>query len=138
VGRRTATRRTYRALILDSDGISKAARGDRATGVALAAARRVRIPVVVSAVTLAEVLRGHPRDAAVYLLLKGCRVEPVSTAVGRAAGELLGRTGRKDTVDAVVVATAATLPAPVLVLTSDPSDLGALTADLPGIDVEAI
>ena len=85
-----------------------------------------------------RVLRGHPCDAAVHLLLKGCRVEPVSTAIGRAAGELLGRTGRKDPVDAVIVATAAELPAPVLVLTGDPSDLGALTADLPGIAVDAI
>lgn len=132
------TDRDPACLVLDSDGLSKAARGAEVSRALVRKARAAGLPVVVSAVTLAEVLRGHPRDAAVHLLLKGCRVEPVSAAVGRAAGELLGRTGRKDTVDAVVVATAATLPAPVLVLTSDPSDLGALTADLPGIAVEAV
>jgi predicted nucleic acid-binding protein len=126
------------ALVLDSEGLSEAARGAEIPRGLVRRARDAGRPVVVSAVTLAEVLRGHPRDAAVHLLLKGCRVEPVSAAVGRAAGELLGRTGRKDTVDAVVVATATTLPPPVLVLTSDPSDLGALAGDLPGIAVEAI
>jgi predicted nucleic acid-binding protein len=132
------TDRDLAGLVLDSDGLSKAARGTELPRALVRKARDAGLPVVVSAVTLAEVLRGHPRDAAVHLLLKGCRVDPVSTAVGRAAGELLGRTGRKDTIDAVVVATAATLPAPVLVLTSDPSDLEALTADLPGIAVVAV
>jgi predicted nucleic acid-binding protein len=95
-------------------------------------------PVVVSAVTLAEVLRGHPRDAAIHLLLKGCRVEPVSRAIGREAGELLGRTGRKDTVDAVVVATAAMTPGRVMLLTSDVGDLRALAADLPAVEVRRV
>lgn len=93
---------------------------------------------MVSAVTLTEVLRGHRRDAAVHLVLKACRVAPVTEQVGRAAGELLGRTGRKDTVDALVVATAAGLGGPVRLLTSDPSDLKALTQDLPRISVRAV
>jgi hypothetical protein len=74
----------------------------------------------------------------VHLFLNGCRLEPVSAAIGRAAGELMGRTGRKATVDAVIVATAMTLPAPVLVLTSDPGDLTLLIEDLVGVDIGTV
>jgi predicted nucleic acid-binding protein len=126
------------ALVLDSQGLSEAARGAPVVRELVRNARSEGAPVVVSAVTLAEVLRGHPRDAAVHLLLGGCRVDSVSPQIGRSAGELLGRTGRKDTVDAVVIATASMLPGPVLVLTSDPGDLTALSAGVPGISVRAV
>lgn len=140
MGRRAEAGRgiDYDAVVLDSHGLSKAADGDRRIALMLAASIAARIPVIVSAITLVEVLRGHRRDAAVHLLLKGCRVEPVSAEVGRAAGELLGHTGRKDTVDAVVAVTAARLPGSVRLLTSDPSDLGALTDDLAKVHVEAV
>jgi len=68
---------------------------------------------------------------------EGC-VEPVTAALARAAGELLGRTGRKDTVDAVVVATAMLLPTPVVVLTSDPGDIAALSEGLAGVGVGTV
>lgn len=70
-----------------------------------------------------------------HRLLRAFRVEPVSEEIGRAAGELLGRTRRKDTVDAVVVATAASLHGPVRILTSDPGDIEALAEDLDNIQV---
>jgi len=126
------------AVLLDAEGLSKAADGHPLVRAFILAAEISRTPVVVSAVTLAETLRGHRRDASVHRVLGGCRIEPVSAEVGRAAGELLGRTGRKDTVDAVVAATAAGLPGSVRVLTSDPSDLRALTEGMPGIHVEAV
>lgn len=126
------------ALVLDSHGLSEAAAGAPVLRGLIRRARQAGVPVVVSALTLAEVLRGHRRDAAVHLFLKGCRLQPVSAAIGRAAGELLGRTGRKDTVDAVVVATALTLPSPVLVVTSDPTDLAALTDGLVGVEVGTV
>jgi len=137
MGRRPETGRgkDYLAIVLDSEGLSKAARGQRQVAVALAAAVAAAVPVVVSAITLTEVLRGRRRDAAVHLLLKAFRVEPVSEELGRAAGELLGRTGRRDTVDAVVVATAASLHRPVRILTSDPGDIEALAEDLDDIQV---
>lgn len=126
------------ALVLDSHGVTEAARGAEVVRALMVEATLSGAPVVVSAVTLAEVLRGHPRDAAIHLLLKGCRVEPVSREVGREAGELLGRTGRKDTVDAVVVATAATMPGRVVLLTSDPVDLRALAVDLPAVEIRRV
>lgn len=128
----------HKCLLLDSEGLSEAARYTSDTRAAVQAARRLDRTVHVSALTLVEVLRGHGRDAAVHAVLKTCRVEPVTKAIGRAAGELLGRTGRSDTVDAVVAATAASLPAPVRLLTSDPKDLQALTSELPGVTVEAV
>jgi predicted nucleic acid-binding protein len=126
------------AILLDAEGLSKAADADPVVRAFLLAAELSRTPVVVSAVTLAETLRGHRRDARVHGVLGGCRIEPVSTEVGRAAGELLGRTRRKDAVDAVVAATAAKLPGSVRVLTSDPADLRALTEEFPRVTVEAV
>jgi predicted nucleic acid-binding protein len=126
------------ALLLDAEGLSKAADADPAVRAFLLAAALSRTPVVVSAITLTETLRGHHRDAKVHGVLGGCCIEPVSAELGRAAGELLGRTGRKDTVDAVIAVTAAKRPGSVRVLTSDPSDLRALTEDFPGVNVEAV
>jgi predicted nucleic acid-binding protein len=105
---------------------------------AVVAAHRSAVPVVVSAVTLAELLRGGPRDAAVHIILKRCRVESVTPQIGRAAGELLGRTRRTDTIDAIVAVTAAAVLAPVQILTSDPKDLGALTDGMPGVSVQVV
>lgn len=126
------------ALLLDAEGLSKAADADPVVRAFLLAATLSRTPVVVSAITLTETLRGHRRDAKVHGVLGGCCIEPVSAELGRAAGELLGRTGRKDTVDAVIAVTAAKLPGSVRVLTSDPSDLRALTEDFPSVNVEAV
>lgn len=127
-----------RSLVLDSQGLSAATGRTGLAFVFVLSARQLGVPVHVSAVTLAEVLRGGQRDARVHALLKGCQLAPVSREIGRAAGELLGRAGRSDTVDAVVAVTAATLPAPVRILTSDPGDLGALTGEFPAVTVDAV
>jgi predicted nucleic acid-binding protein len=95
--------------------------------------------VVVSAVTLAEVLRGTPRDAATYRVLTRIAELPVTSEVGRAAGALLGSTGLSGaTVDAVVAATALRQTGPVLLVTSDPSDMAALTASRTDLAVAAV
>lgn len=126
------------ALVLDSQGLSEAARGEEVLRSLVRRARKDGVPVVVSALTLTEVIRGHHRDAGVHQLLQWLRVEPVTAEIGRRAGELLGRTKRKDTVDAVVVTTASILPRPVLIVTSDPGDFGALTESMPGVLVRAV
>jgi len=93
----------------------------------------------VSAVTLAEATDGSPRDANVRRELKAMTIEPVSDLVGfltgrrRAAAASTRRKARNLTVDAVVAATAMTLPKPVVVLTGDPTDLEPL---LDGTDVK--
>lgn len=119
-------------LVLDSEGLSKLATGDsRARAhLEIAIARRAR--VVASAMTLTEVLRGVPRDAAVHRVLSRITVVPVSPRLGRHAGELLGVTGlpgNRCAVDAVVAATALERERPVVLLTSDPDDLGRLVEE---------
>ena len=82
--------------------------------------------------TLTEVLRGGPRDAAVHRVLSRITVVPVSPALGRHAGELLGASGlpgKRCSVDAVVAATALERERPVVVLTSDPDDLTRLVEE---------
>jgi predicted nucleic acid-binding protein len=93
----------------------------------------VRVPVVV----LAETLRGSARDAPVNRVLKAIDVLPTVEAIGRRAGRLLGRTGGKNTADAMVAAEAIESAA-TTVLTSDPDDLATLLADRPEVTVRRI
>jgi predicted nucleic acid-binding protein len=113
-------------LVLDSEGLSKLAAGDARARAYLDTARARRARVVVSAITLTEVLRGAPRDAAVHRVLSRITVAPVTAETARRAGELLGKTGlsgHRSAIDAVVAATALELDRPVVLLTSDPDDL---------------
>lgn len=130
------------ALLLDADGVSKAARGQAHAVKFIVAAAGLSLPVAASAITLTETLRGTPRDAPVHRLLKGIEVIPVDAEIARAAGALLGKAKRSDTIDAVVVATALMLErryaGPVLVLTSDRRDLAALAAPAAGVRVQTV
>lgn len=125
-GRRVAT---GGSLVLDSEGLSKLSVGDGRARAFFETARARGGGVVVSAVTLAEVLRGAGRDALVHRVLSRVTIAPVTAEVGRHAGELLGRSrlsGHRCTVDSIVAATALVLPRPVVLLTSDPIDLSRL------------
>jgi predicted nucleic acid-binding protein len=129
VARRQVAATTGGTLILDAEGVTKAAANNQRVLAHLAVALRRQARVIVSTVTLAEVLRGSPRDAPVHRVLNRVSREPVTENLGRAAGALLGATRlpRTATVDAVVAATALDQPGPVLILTSDPGDLTTLT-----------
>jgi len=122
------------ALVLDSEGLSKLAAGDPRTRGYLDSAREKGARVAVSAITLTEALRGSPRDAAVHRVLARIIVIPVTGAIARRAGELLGATGlsgHRCAIDAVAAATALEMERPVVLLTSDPDDLTKL-AEEPG------
>lgn len=128
-GRRIAAGGT---LVLDAEGLAKLAAGDARTRGYLdsAAARGAR--VAMSAITLTQVLRGGPRDAPTRCVLSRITVVPVSAAIARRAGELLGITGlsgHRCAIDAVVVATALDLERPVVLLTSDPDDMSRLAEE---------
>ena len=119
-------------LVLDVEGLSKLAAGDARTRGYLDSAREKRARVAVSAITLAEALRGGPRDAAVHRVLARISVIPVTAAIARRAGELLGTTGlsgHRCAIDAVVAATALEMERPVVLLTSDPDDLSQLVEE---------
>ncbi len=126
------------AVLLDAGGLSAGAQGDARVRAELTVAEQLGARVHVSSVTLAEVLRGQRRDARVHSLLSAVEKIPATPDLGRAAGELLGRTGRDDTVDAVVAVTAQSVGRLVRLLTGDPADLRALTADMPGVTVVPI
>jgi len=88
--------------------------------------------IVTSAPTLAEVLRGGPKDAPVHRILSKVTVVPIGQQQGRAAGELLGLTGlsgHRCALDALLAVVALAQPRPVVVLTSNTDDLRRLTEE---------
>jgi predicted nucleic acid-binding protein len=118
------------ALVLDAEGIVKLAQGDLMTRHRYEAARTRRSNIITAASTLAEVLRGKPRDAAMHRVLNRITVVRIDAQLGRAAGELLGRaglSGHRHALDALLAVVALDQPRPVVLLTSDPGDLGRLT-----------
>ena len=119
-------------LVLDSEGLAKLAAGDARVRGYLDSARARGARAAVSAVTLTEALRGGPRDAAVHRVLARITVVPVTTAIARRAGELLGPTGlsgHRCAIDAIVAATALDLERPVVLLSSDPADMNRLVEE---------
>jgi predicted nucleic acid-binding protein len=117
-------------LLLDSEAISSVAHGparrrDRVRALVSEMHRR-QLSVGTVAAVLAEVVRGHPRDAAVFAGLRRERVEvyPVDTRVGVRAGQLLGAagTGSEHAIDAFIVAVG-DLSGGAVVATVDTGDL---------------
>jgi predicted nucleic acid-binding protein len=122
-------------LLLDSEAISAVAHGptarrDRVRALVVEMRRR-ELPIGTVAAVLAEVVRGHPRDAAVFAGLRRERVEvyPVDTRVGVRAGQLLGRAraGSERAIDSFIVAVA-DLADGAVIATVDTSDLELLAA----------
>ena len=126
------------AVVLDSGALSAGASGQVRVRAELAIAEQLAVRVHVSSVVLAEVLRGHARDARVHSLLQAVTKDAVTPELGRAAGELLGRAGGDDTIDAIVAVSAENLSGRVRLLTGDASDLHRLTADMPNVSVAPI
>ncbi len=127
-------------LVLDADGVAKAAANDPAVQAWLERARELDADVVVSAVTLAEVVRGVARDAAHNRVVKAADIWPTDEPLARRAGHLLGRAASDASIDALVAATALAArdrnsAARCIVLTSDPEDLRTLLSDQPDVRV---
>lgn len=114
----------FGSLLLDAHGLTAMSERARPVQAFLERARSFDAPVVVSWITLAEVLSGGARDEAARWALSKVRLEPLQEQDFRAAGELMALTGMGGhTVDALVAVTARRLPEPCVVLTSDPDDL---------------
>jgi predicted nucleic acid-binding protein len=120
-------------LLLDSEAISAVAHGpanrrDRVRALIMEMRRR-ELSVGTVAAVLAEVVRGHPRDAGVFAGLRRERVEvhPVDTRVGVRAGQLVGaaRSGSERAIDAFVVGVA-DLAGGAVIATVDTSDMEVL------------
>ncbi|HEV7721716.1 MAG TPA: hypothetical protein VGO60_10545 [Iamia sp.] len=129
-------------LLLDSEALSALAHGpeDRRRRVARAVthARQAEQDVGTSAAILAEIVRGHPRDAGVFAMLRreAVRVTEVTPAVGAGAGRLLGAlgVGSEMAVDAFLVATG-DARRPARILTTDVGDLTALAEHAVAVEV---
>ena len=97
----------------------------------LRALRLARVHVTIPAPVLAEWWRGTHAS-----LLAIGTLEPLTPALARQAGELLARSGGANTIDALVIVSAAQRGDRVI--TSDPDDLTALAKLVTGVDVDTL
>ncbi|MEV0006795.1 PIN domain-containing protein [Streptomyces sp. NPDC047973] len=122
-----------RSLVLDSQALSLLLRDDRQMITRIEAARRVGVPVLVSALTVVEAVYGKTDAARLHWVLSRLQVQDVTQADSLSAVQLLsdagGLHGHKYAIDALVAAMALRSPAPVLVLTSDRDDWSKLCGD---------
>jgi hypothetical protein len=123
------------SLVLDSGALLAIERGDRDV---MAMLKREllgrRIPLTHGGV-VGQVWRGGAgRQVRLAQLLPAVEVVALDATIGRRAGVLLGRTRKKDVIDAAVVTLAADGD---LILTSDPEDLRAL-AEAAGVHVDLV
>ncbi|KUO15433.1 type II toxin-antitoxin system VapC family toxin [Streptomyces dysideae] len=122
-----------RSLVLDSQALSLLLRNDHLMVTRIEAARRVGVPVLVSAPTVVEAVYGKTDTARLHWVLSRLQVQDVTQADSLTAVQLLsdagGLHGHKYAVDALVAAMALRVPAPVLVLTSDRDDWSKLCGD---------
>ncbi|MFD3513981.1 DNA-binding protein [Streptomyces sp. NPDC058657] len=116
-------------LVLDCEGLSKLVADDRIVSALVQRAHESGAHVVTSAVTPVEARNPSGRQARFDWVLSRIDVEPVTEATSRAASALLADArlhGHKYALDAILSATALSLPKPVVVVTSDPEDIGML------------
>jgi predicted nucleic acid-binding protein len=133
-----------RALILDSDALSRLARATPTNKPGsvhswVRAAANLGSRVLVPAAVLAEQYRGGGHDQAIDSFLsrhEGIEVIDTDRALARRVGHLLAgiKAGSELHVDACVVATVIAVGGGVI-LTSDPDDLKRLAAAYPQIDI---
>ena len=134
----SSTDPAFRTLLLDSHGLTTAARFDRAFLAVLEQARNDEVAVLVPWTALAEALQGSGRPAVQYAV---SRLELVAVLEQdyREAAKLMEATGMGGhTIDALVAAIARRLPRPVLIATSDPKDLRQLLQGDRGIGLLAV
>lgn len=110
-------------VVLDAGALVALERGDTRVNARIKAAALAGLPVRTHPLVLAQVWRGGGgRQARLVRALRAVDVVPLDEEGGRRMGELLGRAGMSDAVDAAVV----DLADDDLILTSAPDDLNAL------------
>jgi predicted nucleic acid-binding protein len=120
------------SIVYDAGVLVAAERDDRSVW----ADHRIRLEAGVVPTTTALVVAQVSRSARQVQLrrfLRGCEIAAFSPQQADEVGELLGKAGASDVVDAHVVVIAAATGSPVL--TSDPDDLRRLSNHLPTLVV---
>lgn len=108
-------------LVLDSAALIALERNDRAVWRRLKAANLSGNVPISHGGAVGQAWRGRgPRQALLAKALEGMEIRPLDEALGRAAGELLAATGKRDVIDAALVLLAVDGD---LIVTSDPDDL---------------
>jgi hypothetical protein len=121
--------------VLDSGALIALEKNDRAMWRRLKAAQLAGSVPVSHGGIVGQAWHGHePRQALLAKALAGIDVRSLDESLGRAAGELLARTGTVDVIDAALVLLAGDGDD---IVTSDPDDLELLAAEL-GRHVELI
>jgi len=113
-------------LVLDAGVLIAHERGDRTPAAWLDRAARESVDIAVAAPTVTEVWRDGARQARLARLLNACRIIDWDRDLARAGGEVLARARSGETLDAIVIAAAASVGAAVL--TDDLTDLDPLGA----------
>jgi hypothetical protein len=111
------------AVVLDSGALIALERGDARMRALCREALKIGATLMVPAGVVAQVMRNRARQAVVRALLNSpnTRVPPLDRVLSEACGELCGRVGTHDIVDASVVLVARRERAPIV--TSDIDDL---------------
>lgn len=122
-------------LVLDAGGLFALERNDRAIWRRFWACRASgEVPITHGGV-VGQAWRGiGPRQALLAKALRSVDVRPLDEGLGRRAGELLGRSGTRDVIDAALVLISTKGD---LIVTSDPGDLDFL-AELADRDIELV
>lgn len=114
------------ALILDAGALIAIDRDDRSVAAQLRVASRNGLELRTNAMVVAQVWRGtRGRQAKLAQLLHAVDVRSIDQGAGSDAGELVGKAGTSDTIDATVLLLATHGDR---ILTSDPKDLQHLAA----------
>jgi predicted nucleic acid-binding protein len=108
-------------LVLDAGVLIAHERGDRSPAAWLDRAAREGVDVAVAAPTIAEVWRDGSRQARLARLLNVCRIIDCDRQLARSGGEIMARASSRETLDAIVVATALLVGGAVV--TDDLADL---------------
>jgi predicted nucleic acid-binding protein len=121
-------------LTLDAGALIAYERGNKRIREILTVAYGRGLVPTIPAIALAEVWRGHAKDARVARLLKACSIETVDEQLARAAGRLRRATPPAGTIDAcIAVGVRRRRDA---LATSDPSDMRILLG--PGFTILAV
>lgn len=107
-------------MILDAGALIAVSRNDRAMIARLVAAEQEEEEVSTHPMVIAQVWRDGGRQAVLARLLRGVQIIDLDDDLGRSCGELLGKAGTTDPIDAAVVLIASDGES---VVTSDPDDI---------------